>query len=95
MKASELVQKDLNTGDTIVLESDIENVINRCCGCGMLHHIKIVRSQNGVIRMTWNRINGDPKIESPRQVKIEANKPLDLTAKSSGNGIFEETKKRD
>ena len=29
MKASEFVQKDLNDGDIIVLESDIENVIKK------------------------------------------------------------------
>ena len=74
MKASELVQKELNDGDTIVLESDIENVINRCCGCGLLHHIKIQRSGEGIIRMTWEKIEGDPEIKSPREVSIEANK---------------------
>jgi len=73
MKASEFVQKDLNDGDTLVLESDIENVINRCCGCGMLHLIEIKRSADGIIRMTWNRIEGDPEIESPREAKIETN----------------------
>jgi len=82
MKASELEKKDLSDGDTIVLESDIENVINRCCGCGMLHHIKIKRSENGVIRMTWKRIEGDPEIESPREVIIEeATQPLQPTTK--------------
>ena len=75
MKASELVQRDLNDGDTIVLETDIENVINRCCGCGMFHHIKISRSDDGIIRMTWTRIDGDPEIEEPRRLVVieEAN----------------------
>jgi hypothetical protein len=76
MKASELVQKDLNDGDTIVLELDVENVINRCCECGMLHHIRITRSKEGIIRMTWNRIDGDPEIESPRKVIIEEANPV-------------------
>jgi len=84
MKASEFVQKDLNDGDTIVLESDIENVINRCCGCGMLHHIKIERSEGGISRMTWRRIEGDPVIESPRKVVIEANKSLHIDRQKDG-----------
>ncbi|MBU0944306.1 MAG: hypothetical protein KKE53_07620 [Proteobacteria bacterium] len=71
MKASEFVQTDLSDGDTIILDAEIENVINRCCGCGMLHHIKIDRSNPDAIRMTWNRIDGDPDIEDPREVVIE------------------------
>jgi len=48
----------------------------------MLHHIKIKRSENGVIRMTWKRIEGDPEIESPREVIIEeATQPLQPTTK--------------
>ena len=76
MKLSDFVQeklKDLNDGDTLVLESDIEFIINRCCDCGALHIIEIVRSQEeGTIRMTWNRLHGEPDIELPREAIIEA-----------------------
>lgn len=47
--------KILSDGDVILLDSKVKNIINRCCNCGALHHIRIDRSKN-IIRMSWNRI---------------------------------------
>ena len=67
-KASEII-KDLSDGDTIYVDEEIENVINRCCVCGTYHHIKIRRT-GGILKMTWTKLDCDPDIEDPRELII-------------------------
>ena len=71
MKASEIQVRELNDGHTLVLDRDIENVLNKCCECGAFHVMRIQRSEDGTIRMTWNRIEADTDFEDPRDAVIE------------------------
>lgn len=68
--ASDII-KDLSDGDTLVVASDVEHVINRCCECGTYHHIKIMRGSDGTLRLRWTRLDGDPEIIDPRETIIE------------------------
>lgn len=66
MKKASRHKVTLNDGDTLVLDSDQSDVLQKCCGCGLWHHIKITRCVDGRIAMTFSQLDQEPEVENPK-----------------------------
>lgn len=54
--------QQLYLGDVLVLQPDQHDIFQKCCGCGLVHHIEI-RSRHNGLKLAFKDIGENPVLD--------------------------------